>query len=190
MEIINKSKMKKESLENVLEEMKKTIEDFKQKKSTQQTIDKLARLKGKENQSNKKEIVKEELQKPLRDLLMSMKLEIDWSIEYKMPEVNRDSTDIFGELKKEDNSIIVIEIDAHRADQVAKKFLSRNAIFLDKNLIYVSLCYFGTWKMSLNECNKYHEYCHRITKNLFNDGSVIKMFHHDYLFDEIQSGWN
>lgn len=182
--------MKKESLQNVLEEMKKTIEDFKQKKSTQQTIDKLAKLKGKENQSKKKKIIKKELQKPLCNLLMSMKLEIEWSTEYKLSKVKRDSIDIFGRLKKDDNSTIVVEIDAHRADQVAKKFLSRNAIFLDENLIYVSLCYFGTRKMSLNECKKYHEYCNRIAKGLFNDDSVIKMFHHDYLFDKIQSDWN
>lgn len=51
---------------------------------------------------------------------------VEWSEEYCPSSKNRDAIDVFG--KGRDFSV-VIEIDKYRADQVAKKFVSRMALF-------------------------------------------------------------
>ena len=50
---------------------------------------------------------------------------------------------------------VVVEYDAARADQVAKKFVSRLAQMPRENLIYIACCYSGTKRMSLPEVTKY-----------------------------------
>ena len=88
-----------------------------------------------------------------------------WETEYKPSKAFKDSIDIFG--SSTDNKFkIVIELDAHRADQVAKKFLSRSALFNNENIVYISLCYPGTVRMSKSECIKYFDYCSIISKSL------------------------
>lgn len=97
---------------------------------------------------------------------LKLKLEnISWDIECSPIENLRDTVDIIG---VDSDMIIIIEIDKHRADQVAKKFISRTAIFVDKKISYISLCYPGTDRMSTNECIKYFNYCKAISCKLGN----------------------
>ena len=65
-----------------------------------------------------------------------------------------DKCDIFVETER---YIVIVELDATRADQVAKKMLSRY-YYADKSrkpTVYVCLLYPGTEKMNPNECIKY-----------------------------------
>lgn len=52
---------------------------------------------------------------------------------------------------------LIIEIDATRADQVAKKMMSRfcYAALIKKPIVYVALLYQGTKSMNSDECKKY-----------------------------------
>jgi hypothetical protein len=104
--------------------------------------------------SQKIENIQDKLIKFLKDT-KDDSAEFVWEKEYVDTQENRkrDRIDIFGEVKNIKLNV-VIELDAHRADQVAKKFLSRQALFHEKNLIYISLCYPGTNNMSQNECIK------------------------------------
>jgi hypothetical protein len=182
--------MMKMNLENQLDSLINIIDEFKREQSTIDTIDKLAKLKGKENQKTKKTIVTNELQIQLYELLQKNAHEFQWDKECNQKELsNRDSIDIFGKHSNDENSIVIIEIDAHRADQVAKKFISRQALYFDKNIIYISLCYFGTSSMSRNECNKYFNYCRDLTKKVLNVGDYKKFYHASFLFDEIKPEW-
>ena len=91
--------------------------------------------------------------------------ELEWKQEYVPHSTMRDSIDIFG--SNEDLNV-VIELDKHRADQVAKKFVSRSAL-LDKAIFYISLCYPGTNNMSSGECKKYFSYCNNLSKRMGNE---------------------
>lgn len=104
----------------------------------------------------------------------------DWKIEHQPSKDCRDSVDIYGYSEKE-NFHIVIEIDAHRADQVAKKFLSRTALFANENVFYISLCYPGTKKMSKTECTKYFNYCAGLSEFMSEKTKIKKMYLGYYL---------
>ena len=91
--------------------------------------------------------------------------EVKWELEYKPRTNYKDAIDIFG---KAQNFNIVIELDKHRADQIAKKFLSRTALFSEETIFYISLCYPGTSKMPVNEAKKYFKYCNTLSKKLGN----------------------
>ena len=69
---------------------------------------------------------------------------------------NRDRCDVYA---KTSEFQIILEIDATRADQVAKKMLSRyfyaNKMAENKPTVYVCLLYPGTDSMNPNECIKY-----------------------------------
>lgn len=96
-----------------------------------------------------------------------------WQLEYLPSSGKRDSIDIYGN----NNSLhVVIELDKHRADQVAKKFVSRSALFVDKTIFYISLCYPGTSNMNLRECIKYFGYCKSLSKRMHNEyaGFIIE----------------
>lgn len=88
-----------------------------------------------------------------------------WEIEYLPSSESRDSIDIFG---KTEDSVIAIELDKHRADQVAKKFVSRIAILPNTKVYFISLCYPGTASMSKPETIKYFGYCSNISKRMGN----------------------
>lgn len=105
------------------------------------------------------------LQQSLFDHLSANITEYVWEMEVQPKTEFRDRVDIFGKAISSDLKI-VIELDAHRADQVAKKFLSRTALFADENIVYVSLCYPGTIKMNKMECEKYFNYCAVISEQL------------------------
>jgi len=112
------------------------------------------------------------LQNFIVDILKNKHSSFDWKIEYKVSE-KRDSIDIYAEYK---NKIIIIELDKWRADQVAKKIVSRTALLIDKNIGFISLCYAGTEKMNKSECIKYFEYGNTIQKkmNNFYAGLIIE----------------
>ena len=97
---------------------------------------------------------------------------LKWQQEYSPKGTMKDSIDIFG---SSDDLSVVIELDKHRADQVAKKFVSRTALF-NKPIFYVSLCYPGTSKMNPSECKKYFGYCKNISKRIGNEyaGFIIE----------------
>lgn len=96
-----------------------------------------------------------------------------WQQEYAPHSATRDSIDIFG---SNEELNVVIELDKHRADQVAKKFVSRSALLLDKEIFYISLCYPGTKNMNSSECKKYFSYCKKLTKRIGNEyaGFIIE----------------
>ena len=76
---------------------------------------------------------------------------------------------------------IIIEIDTTRADQVAKKMVSRLSYNIlanasrqpKKKLIYVALLYPGTTNMSLPECEKYFLFCESIVDMIGNGSKFI-----------------
>lgn len=116
-----------------------------------------------------------ELQIALYSYLQLSLSEYKWEIEYKPSDDCKDSVDLYGYSSDEKFSII-LEIDAHRADQVAKKFVSRTSLFIDANVFYISLCYPGTKKMSKAECSKYFNYCAKISDHISNHGPAKKMY--------------
>jgi len=95
-----------------------------------------------------------------------------WEQEFIPHSTMKDSIDIYG---SSEELSVVIELDKHRADQVTKKFVSRNALF-DKPIFYISLCYPGTSKMNPSECKKYFSYCKNISKRMGNEyaGFIIE----------------
>src|SRR5438093_2299690 len=94
------------------------------------------------SQSQQKTAVRR-FQQTVVDALTTAFPAITWHLEHQ-PSAGRDSIDIFGQGT---GANVVIELDKSRADQVAKKFLSRSAMFTEI-IYYVSLCYPGTDHMS------------------------------------------
>ena len=90
---------------------------------------------------------------------------IKWTMEYRSCCNSKDSIDIFGEGA---DYAVVIELDKHRADQVAKKFVSRLASIKSNPLFFISLCYPGTPAMNKSECVKYFGYCATLASRMGN----------------------
>lgn len=88
-----------------------------------------------------------------------------WSLEYSPIESSRDSIDVFG---KALSAVVAIELDENRADQAAKKFVSRVAILPEVKVYFISLCYPGTVNMSKPECIKYFGFCSNIANRMGN----------------------
>ena len=105
-------------------------------------------------------------QNDLCDKLSSEIIEIEWELEYQPNIDARDAIDIFG---ISENFVIAIELDKHRADQVAKKFISRSALLSNKTIFFISLCYPGTTNMQINETKKYFKYCKILSEKIGND---------------------
>ena len=63
---------------------------------------------------------------------------------------------------------LIIEIDATRADQVAKKMMSRfcYATVINKPIVYVALLYQGTKSMNSDECKKYFKMGEEVLKKI------------------------
>jgi REP element-mobilizing transposase RayT len=117
-----------------------------------------------ESQNKQKDIVKKFQQYLHSNLELSFQ-HTNWELEYKPDTNRRDAIDIYGENK---SSIIAIEIDKNRADQVAKKFVSRMALLPDEKIYFISLCYPGTAAMNKSECIKYFNYCNNIAEQMNN----------------------
>ena len=86
-------------------------------------------------------------------------------MEHRPSSKNRDSIDIFGEGK---GFVVAIELDKNRADQVAKKFVSRMAMLPPTKIYFISLCYPGTQNMNKPECRKYFSYCSTLALRMGN----------------------
>lgn len=102
-------------------------------------------------------------QQSLYQRLLGSVPSLKWAMEYAPSKNQRDSIDIYGE---SEDFVVAIELDKNRADQVAKKFVSRIALLPDKKVYFLSLCYPGTEKMNLNECVKYFGYCSNLAKRM------------------------
>ncbi|MFV0366353.1 MAG: hypothetical protein ACK5JS_07620 [Mangrovibacterium sp.] len=72
----------------------------------------------------------EHLQTLIIGLLEKEHIDFEWKSEHKISD-NRDSVDIYG---NRNNEIVIIELDKWRADQVAKKLISRTALMIDKKM--------------------------------------------------------
>lgn len=115
-----------------------------------------------QTQPKQREIIKAfqtDLQKKLN---ISFKLndKLGWKTEVLANEKYRDSFDLYLEIMLDDITYkVIIELDKNRADQIAKKFLSRTSHTIDNPTIYFAFCYPGTEKMSISEAKKYFSYC-------------------------------
>jgi hypothetical protein len=109
-----------------------------------------------ENLGEEQKLTVSQFQNHVKSALERAMPEIEWISEHRVSRNVNDSIDIFGQGQ---DFVVVIELDAHRADQVAKKFVSRMAILPTTATYYISLCYPGTKKMNKSECEKYFSYC-------------------------------
>lgn len=95
--------------------------------------------------------------------------EFTWEIEYKPSKEYNDRIDLYGISTQTHN--IIIEFDAPRADQVAKKFISRAALFKNSKTIHIAICYPSDAKINRNECEKYFKYCSQLASLISNQNS-------------------
>ena len=121
-----------------------------------------------------------ELQNNLKNHLQTCLTNFAWQLEYKANPDRKDSFDIYGFDIATDRNI-VIELDPHRADSIAKKFVSRLALMVNHNLLYVAYLYPGTDNMPKNEANKYLLDCEAIMDVLDTNAKVRKEFLGIYL---------
>lgn len=98
--------------------------------------------------------------------LVDLPLPTKWKKEHRPRNGQRDSIDIYGlgkDIVQHVVQHIVIELDSARADQVAKKFVSRIALITNppsaSKICYISLCYPGAPSMPVPEAEKYFKYC-------------------------------
>lgn len=115
-----------------------------------------------QDQSHQKVIVAE-FQRAICEALILGIPSVDWELEYCPKASSRDSIDIFG---RTDTSVVAIELDKHRADQVAKKFVSRIATLPETKVYFISLYYPGAANMSKPETLKYFGYCSSLAKRM------------------------
>jgi len=102
-------------------------------------------------------------QKALFQQLQESIPSLSLAMEYVPSISQKDAIDIYGE---SEYFVVAIELDKNRADQVAKKFVSRIALLPDKKVYFLFLCYPGTEIMNLNECVKYFGYCSNLTERM------------------------
>lgn len=110
------------------------------------------------------------LQLDLKDFLNENYNSFTWETEYQPSTDYKDSIDLIG-LSDDFNYKHIIEIDAHRADQVAKKFVSRMALCKDDNICYTAICY--PCSSNKEETGKYFDYCTTIAEGLPKKKSFI-----------------
>ena len=120
--------------------------------------------------------VKEYIQQPLLQHLKKALPNINWEMEYKINSDKRDSIDIWGKVNAD--TCVIIEIDTERADQVSKKYVSRQALTDDQNSIYVVLTYPNqncNSESGRKELLKYKNYLKTLT-NLSELGSNLEKY--------------
>ncbi|MEQ1558656.1 MAG: hypothetical protein ABL933_06895 [Methyloglobulus sp.] len=118
---------------------------------------------GKSNSDQR--IIVTEFQKLIAFALDVSIPDIDWKMEHCPNNQTKDSIDVFGE---GDGFVVVIELYKNRADQVAKKFVSRMAMLSSTDVYFISLCYPGTDRMNKPECAKYFGYCSTLARRMNN----------------------
>jgi len=116
-------------------------------------------------QSQQKKLVSD-FQNALLKSLSNQVNSLKWEAEHRPSKLKRDSIDVFGADDEKGGLRVVIELDKYRADQIAKKFLSRSSLLIDEDVLYISLCYPGTSSMSSTECEKYFDYCANISNKI------------------------
>lgn len=109
----------------------------------------------------------EDFQERLKGTLKDCLSDFNWNTEgTNKKKKQKDSIDILG--KKKDAPLIIIEIDATRGDQIAKKLLSRLSLWgreKSKNIFYVALLYPDT-QNGVNESRKFVKYGYDIMKKI------------------------
>jgi len=130
------------------------------------------------NQTSQKQLI-DAFQNRVHANLEKILPNMNWRSPYQLTQERRDEVDIYGTFGSEDDEgAVIIELDKWRADQVAKKFVSRFALTLEQPLIYIALCYGGTKNMNKSECEKYFSYCTSICNSFTQFNSRIqKRFH-------------
>ncbi|MDE6228465.1 MAG: hypothetical protein K2M40_01605 [Muribaculaceae bacterium] len=156
------------NLKIVFEDLKKLISDFKP-------------LNIKNSYSDNRNEVRDLIQLPLLWKLKTDMPSIEWKMEYQMNPKVKDSCDIYGQIN--DNTAVIIEIDTYRSDQICKKYISRQALGKDMNIIYIVVTYPNNNSKSLaykNEFDKYKTYLDNLT-TLIEIGSGLKkyLYFHD-----------
>lgn len=124
------------------------------------------------------------LQHDLHNYLTQNLPNYNWSEEYKL--LCNDKADIVGQLdnntvdeksgNRSDISTIIIELDNARADQVAKKYVSRrlaNAKLFRNKALYVHVLYCTEAKINPSEAYKYLGYCKRLSKTKLYIGIIL-----------------
>lgn len=115
------------------------------------------------------------LQTKLNELLVLKNIE-KWEIEFTANRDYRDSIDLYLEIVLDKTPYkVIVELDKNRADQIAKKFLSRTSHTIENPTIYFAFCYPGTAKMNSAETKKYFKYCLNIS-NKINTQETPKIF--------------
>lgn len=115
-------------------------------------------FKRPKNNSKELKSIVADLQDKLFNYLQETYTDFSWEKEFKGSRLRSDSFDIYG-VNKSNEQHIIVELDPHRADSIAKKFVSRLAIMNQYNLIYIAFLYPGTDNMPINEAKKYLEDC-------------------------------
>lgn len=101
------------------------------------------------------EALKEKFEKHLRRVISSeVEFVLSGAVNENVYDLYNDKCDVYVETER---YVVIVELDTTRADQVAKKMLSRfyYADKYTKPVVYVCLLYLGTANMSPNECIKY-----------------------------------
>lgn len=152
----------------IFEDLKNSITDFRP-------------LNVKVSYSDNRNEVRDLIQLPLLWKLKKDMPSIEWKMEYQMNPKVKDSCDIYGHVN--DNTAVIIEIDTYRSDQICKKYISRQALGKDMNIIYIVVTYPNNNSKSLaykNEFEKYKTYLNNLTK-LIEAGSGLKknLYFHD-----------
>lgn len=114
-------------------------------------------------------------QQGLCDNLTTMANGYNWSVEAEISSRNEgDRIDVYGHCTTQSDWII--EIDATRADQVAKKILSRFALWgMSGSIEYVAILYPNT-QNGKAECEKYLRYGYDIIKTINQNSNVTGIF--------------
>ena len=126
-------------------------------------------LPSRESSSQQREIVKMFSNRLITELSKNVP-SFRWEQDHRMTNNSKDSINIFG---LSEDVYVIIELSKPRADQIAKKMLSRMACHLDKNIIYIAICYPGTEKMDVNECVKYFGFGSMLMNKINKESNVI-----------------
>ncbi len=119
------------------------------------------------------------LQEGLLLYLQENSKDFHWQKEYRPLKKYKDKIDLFG--VDENGFKIVIELDTNRADQVAKKFVSRMALLREDDVLYIVLCYPPKDSEVLNkegaknEVKKYLNFCKTLVE-YFNENKRTKKY--------------
>lgn len=155
-----------DGLNHLFGQVKSVLDDFKPSK-----------IQSSYSSKGEKE-VKNFIQVPLLEKLKHAIPTVKWNMEVKLSDEVDDSVDILGEVDEE--TLVVIEIDTHRNDQICKKFVSRQALTDDKNTIYIVVTYPNDncmGKYEKNALKKYEKYMNSLVQLLAQGSNLDKCFY-------------